>query len=486
MSKKYVLQLSSKYKVEVDTARFQVRSGLAGVLDIANLLTPALWYLFLYLLFPAAHFLGMADAGGAHLLWLYGFVVSLLFLQIIKRLISKSDYLPTVPYDLLLLTFTSLVAISLFISVLSTEQTFSIWGGKNLRVISGLSIIVLWFLYYLTNIFARNSVLFSRTVHFFAWSPVVAVVVNLLANVPYYQGIAMPMMVMAPAWLWLVLSKTSGKFVYALNLLLSLVMLAELKDGLSVFIFTASILVAGVLVFVANYKGIGKLFSNLNKGVNKLISRKATLSGFLNDNDYALYILLTALTVVAGALWMLSNSDQQIFTGLTNGIELLDLGSGVRTILFGNGLTLLGGSFVLQFLHSYGVLSSIVIVIFLVWVFKDLITQFFRQKGSEQRGVILFVLTFLTTSLITFIVSVGSDLHFILFWLFLGFAGVLKSVYVQKTKLALKNDVNKFNKLKNSTMGIGLQYARIAIILLLVLCVFYFWSLLQLIQGFIS
>ena len=151
MSKKYLLNVGpKKFTFSTDIGLFRMRGGLAGLLDLLNNLTPLLWKVFLLLLFPAYFFLDINQPGVSYLSWLYGFMVVLLFMQIMKRILSRSDYLPTVPYDILLLIFVSVATISIFISLLVSKGEFSIWGGADLRIISGISLIAYWFVYYLT------------------------------------------------------------------------------------------------------------------------------------------------------------------------------------------------------------------------------------------------------------------------------------------------------------------------------------------------
>ncbi|MBW7954060.1 hypothetical protein H3C67_04720, partial [Candidatus Dojkabacteria bacterium] len=138
------------------------------------------------------------------------------------KLLGKGDFLPTVSYDLLLLTYTSVIAISLLLAVVNSQNTFALWGGGLYRIISGLSIIAYWFLYYLTNIFGRQEGMLRRSIELIAISAMIAFVVSLanaLLEYPFPLGVGIfhGYVLLMPVWLLLSLSSVRLNKLFFVN-----------------------------------------------------------------------------------------------------------------------------------------------------------------------------------------------------------------------------------------------------------------------------
>jgi len=184
MKNKYKLQLSKDYTLNLDISFLKLRAGYRpGFADMTGIIGRALWYIF-FIFILSSHIFYQDQASLAPLFWVYIFSVTLLAFQILRKIVLKGEFLPTVPYDLILLTFTTLVAISLFVNSLDAGEEINIWGGPILRLYSGLSLICFWFIYYLTVINFSSKKHLDKLLTTLSYAPVVAGILNILA---YFQ-----------------------------------------------------------------------------------------------------------------------------------------------------------------------------------------------------------------------------------------------------------------------------------------------------------
>ncbi|KXK09660.1 MAG: hypothetical protein UZ20_WS6002000356 [candidate division WS6 bacterium OLB21] len=282
MSRKYTFKLAPKLAFNIYLPS-SVKYGGEGLLTMLLYLQPRFWKFFLVFLIPVFFVTGTQDFGASHLLFLYAFVVLILFTQIMLKLLGKGDFLPTVSYDLLLLTYTSVIAISLLLAVVNSQNTFALWGGGLYRIISGLSIIAYWFLYYLTNIFGRQEGMLRRSIELIAISAMIAFVVSLanaLLEYPFPLGVGIfhGYVLLMPVWLLLSLSSVRLNKLFFVNFVISIVLLG---------LYPAIEFVIGLLVAFSVLLLI-ELLSNKGK-IKQLTTKFSKDFDLYSDNQIKLF-----------------------------------------------------------------------------------------------------------------------------------------------------------------------------------------------------
>lgn len=199
-------------------------------------------------------------------------------------LLGKADYLPTVSYDLLLLTYTSVIAVSLLLSIVSQRDSFPLWGGSSYRIISGLSLIAYWFVYYLTNVFGRQEGMLRRSIEMIAYSGLVAVVwtafLSLIdSSLMLGYGIADAMVVLLPFWSWMFLSAPRRRLIYGFNMLVAVIVLLQSASVAIIIALMASSLVLLAILAATQRGTFRKQLASLVKTLMTTVIRRSAWAG---------------------------------------------------------------------------------------------------------------------------------------------------------------------------------------------------------------
>lgn len=484
MSSKYILKLSSKRNISVDLGSIQLRYGLAGLLDFLRLATSVFWPVFVLLLGVSGLYYNVDDPGLGIILWVYAFVVILLFIQICKRILGSTNYLPSVSYDLLLLFFTSIAVISIFISLLSSSLGFSIWGHKELREISCLSIIAYWFLYYVINATHLDLAKLMRSVTYLSLAPVLVAVVNFISGNSLVYSIDDLMILTAPVWMVMFLSHDKNKLLYLANLLLSLLALVNSSFLTAVMGMWVSLVVLFVLTLLRNRHQLPELFKDLNKGIDGVIDRKTGIAKMITENSQALILFFSLLFAVVAGIWIRLNSQVGIFYNLENGVGSVNFSGGIVKALFGNGLVQLNATALTTFVNDYGLVSTLLFIVFLAVVVRNLIKEILKDK--EQTPLFYFSLLSIIAVIVYATLGQVSEITLLFFWFAASFAGVLKAVVVDKIKLKEDMEVTEFSRFASKFSRNGLQLLQLLMVVLVLMLILYFLVLLSSISKFIS
>ena len=487
MSKKYLVNIGPRtFRFPPDFSFFTFRSGLAGLLDFANKVTPVLWQIFLLLLFPSFYFLDVNQPGISYLIWLYGFVVMLLFLQILKKLISKGDYLPTVPYDILLLFFVSLTTIAMFVNLYVLKGQLSIWGGPSLRLISTVSLIAFWFVYYLSNIYNQSQYRWSRAVKLLTASMLITVVFNLFTAASYADGILLPVVLLAPAYLWLALTAKKHRWLYVLALIVSAVMLVEFKNPVLILSTLAGMLVPVAMIILKFRKNVKQLLVQVSSDTDKLIERKLSFGEFLRHNSEIIYLLLFLIMLVVGFTWIRSDSSVNIFRELETGFGIFRQNLTVPALMIGKSLVQTDGSLLIQFVAAYGLLGTLLmggfIIMMLVWVIRQAVSGKFKY----DYGFFMFLVSVITANLFYFTLAKADELQLIFLTVIISLAASIKNATQAKKPSVLSAEVQEFEKVKNPVVRRILGILQSVSALGLVAGFMLFLILLQTIRAAIS
>ncbi len=411
------------------------RSQLTAV-NLFLALERTLWGVFLLFLFATTLFSSAEPTVGL-VIWFYTGVLTLLALQVIKRILLKGEHLPAVPYDVLVLTLTTFVAIALFISTLRAQTAFSVWGSGSLALYSSVSIIAFWFLYYLTIANFRNHERMTKFMSIVAWMPVVGLLVNLLQGDKLFAGFTVLGILLLPAWGALLVY--SPRKIYLFNLLGGVYLLLTTR---SAFALATVLIVSLVMVGVKLYgmrTSLRQDFAKFAAELKSVFADKLSLSHTVSNNAQVSFLLLALTAIVVAALRLLVQFDNNIFENFASGFKLfvesfsaLGTNQKILTVLFGNGLVANSQTYFSQFLHSYGLINLVIFSILLVLLLRAQYKLFAEKLTAEQKGSVAFVFMSLVTMIVFFLFAQADPLMIVSFWVLLAFAGVQSMVLLAK------------------------------------------------------
>lgn len=372
MRSKIIINLAPKLQIPLDLKIFHFRKGFAFVLDLALKLSTVLVFLILggfYLL----DFTGQ-NSGIAVILALFGLMLSLLVVQLVKKLLAKGEMLPQVRNDLPLLFLTTIIAASLFIATAIAKTNTNIWGGADLRSLSGIAFIAYWLFFYLISVNIQGRKSLSRALYAYWLAPSLLLLgwLILFRDLTDIQTTALSLTL--PASLWLLLTQEKNKLLHAINTIIPLVLLLFFANKEALFSVWISFALAFITITITRRNQLGEMFRTLD------IKHKGS-------QGVVYYYLLSLLATLGGIFWALQNLSIVFFDNLFLGAEGLtfkDLG----TLLFGNGLNSFTATKALQFANIYGAIAVIVLLA-VIFIITKSTWKAFKKTGSLMNKELL-------------------------------------------------------------------------------------------------
>ena len=480
MARKLTLRLAPSVNLNLNLKPPQIKLNRALLLDLIIKLNRLLWLVFFVLAFSAQLFKDQADLGS--LLWVYVFMLMLLGLQIIKKILGKGDYLPIVAYDAQLLLFTTFSAISLFASTINaSNKNLNIWGGEDLRFISGLSIIAFWFLYYLTLANFSEKEGFAKLVKLLGISILLGLVFSVISGAGILLGLATIYIILLPSWLWLLLFETKARWFYFLNLLVAILLWRQIIDPVNTFVVWLVFAISFILLFLKNRLQLKKLFTRLNSDIDKLISKKLKLSQLLVKNAQVIYLVLAGLVSMIGIAWLVANKASGIFDLLTSGLSVFVKDLTVTNFFLGRGLVTIEGSFLTQLLYSYGVVVLLVLFFTVGLAIKDLLKYFFKKDVSK-----LSLFASIVGVLLLMFLGKITDIIMLTFWLVFTLIGVYKMTQIDKRVIQINKGVREASPDLKENVRRTLHFVQFLAVIIIVVAVVYTLTLISKLTLFID
>lgn len=450
------------------------RGGMEGVLDIVNFLDKAAFVLFLSLIFSSFHFFNSAKAELSHLIWVYAFVVILFGLRLCITFLAGKQFMPAVSYDLMLLTYTAFISILLFTNTLSKDVSPSIWGGQSSRVFSGLSIIAVWFLYYLVVARTNNLEKLARQVGLLLSGPIFATIFVIMTGIVVHPGVVIALASIFPGLMLLSGNKSLVlRLLSIINLLLLLLFAVSLKSSDVNFVLLVAALVAIVFELITQARTFIPVFKNFFADSSRFIKGDMSVNSYLANNGRFIYrfVLKAVIIILSVNLYLQKYEPLQL---LNQGMQSLVNGNTPGRLLLGNGLSSATGSYLTQFVHIHGVLALIALIIIVAVVIKDLFRN--QNKSTLNQFIGLGILV----NLVVFIFHQASEIQFIVFWILLAWAGSLKFIAAQKQK---KQEQLKLWVIKNYGW---FKFVQLAVVLVSIFTVIYFLNILTIINKYLT
>lgn len=401
------------------------------------------------LLFIGFEYLSWSGTTGS-ILYLYYAVIILLGFLTVQKLLLKGDFFPMVGFDIESLIFVSSFAISLFISIVVFQTKQNVWGGAELRSLSGLSIVSLWFVFYIiaSYIVAKKS--FNKAFTLFFIAPIVALlafVFNLKAVVTNTADVIVLMQI---GFIWLTFSKTNTKWLGLINLILSCILIFWATATAQVI--TLAALLFSLIVYVyTNRKNLAKYIVQLDKSTREFVHKKMSFPKLVSTNPQMFIFTVLILTMVVALFAVLNNPTRiDIIPYFVKGFNSVSGSQSWQTALFGHGLKSISASTAFTVIYSFGVLPIITFIFLAFRIIKTLIKSFHKinnnAEGEAIKGKFLILFVILINILVYMIFGHILDVVVVLFWVVLALISALIDVsnkrdIIQTNELYVFKDV---------------------------------------------
>lgn len=479
MRSKIIIRLGPKITLPLNLSFLDIPKGKLGVFTLVDKLSLII-SLILILGVLTWELLGQS-AGGSLTTIIYGFVIILFFLYVLKVALAKNQLIDQIAFDIPLLIFTTFIALSLFMGTAIFKNSTNIWGGSSLRMLTGVSIIAYWFLYYLLNTNLLKRKLIQKSLLAFWLAPLYALLVWLVTFSDLLPDQQVVLGLMLPASIWLVLTQSKHVWLHVINVIISLVVLITFADrtviAINIMIFTISMLV----IVIKNKNNLVKLFTQLDK----LPEAKNQWMTYIQQNSTVIYLMVSALAFAIGVFWAVNKLTNVVFDPLLLGFYSLQFND-ITSLLLGNGLTTISASTMLRFIHIYGLIPTLALVGCGVVIIREMLKTYKVASTQSIKGIIVWLLTSALAGFL-YLLLAGAYIETLIITLLvqLLFFGLIKQFVDNKTISTRKVEMVDFTSIKNIRNRDYLKILQICFIILVFFAAYYLLSSLNYINIFL-
>jgi len=442
MAKEILLKLNknSIFRLKLGGYDFSFKGIITKLIMLSELVLAG----YLTLAFAAEYLFITLSVGSISLL--YYAVVTLIALQILKLILSRTDFFPTLNYDLQSLLAISFIALSLCINIIILRNPQNVWGGVALKGLSGISIIAGWFLYYLigTTFLRKNGA--KQVVSLIGIAMLFACltfIINLRAvNV---TGLADLFILLSGGIIWIILTQKRLSYVALANIFLTIIMLPWASAGAKVAAYFSFFFTAATIIYIKRKTLLASVVS-MDSDTEEVIQSGSGIMKYLRANSAMMYLTLSALIAIIGGVMLVVNGSELNLSALfVNGANTFAKNTNVGIVLIGSGLAQTNTTTFFAVLNGYGLLAVLAFSALVVWMFKNLFDLLSRVREKTEKGIIFFVLTTLVSICAFFMLYTPLDMVFILFWMLVALTAILVEQHIRHRELKMDFTPRKFS-----------------------------------------
>lgn len=479
MRSKIIIHLGPKLALPIDLSFLNIPKGKPGIVDVINKLNILVSFVFLLGILIWELLGGSLNTNLITII--FGTVIVLLALNICKLIISKQELLSQIPFDIPLLTVTTIVAMSLFTGTAIFKNTTNIWGGANLRAIAGVSLIAFWFLYYLLASILNGKKMLQQALVSFWLAPIVALLTWLLTFRDFINPQISFLSMLLPGSLILVLTQTKHRPLHIINLVIAIVMLFVGKDIYAIFITIVTFFVTFLIIIIKHRNSLGEKF----RALDNFPKKRQEIASYINNNFIPLYLLFSTIVIIAGIFWLKDNMNKAFFYALTLGFQSISF-AGIGNLLMGNGLNTIAASTVMRFVNIYGLIPCLAILASLFFIVKNILKAYKKTSSQSNRGLFIWLATLIGMCFTYLLLTpISSDLLVSIMFLALLFLGLFSQLILTKTKAETSLQIRSFEKIKNLKLRLALTIGQYVLIVAIILAVIYLLSSINYINIFL-
>jgi len=403
-------------------------------------------YMFLVLGFE---YLWFTDGIG-NIVVIYFLGILLIGIHFLKRVLGSGDFFPTVAFDLETLILVSTVVLSLLLNILIFKNTKDVWGTTDTKLLSAISVVAFWFIYYLISINSQGKETLKKFFVVFNIGFYVALILYVFSLSSKITNIADMFVVFMPAFIYMVLQDGKIKWIGLANLMPSIILL-----------FFASASAQVTTLFVLFVEIVFCVFRN-----KKTISR------------YRRLISLLSVGLTISLLSLLLNQNRvEISLLLTHGFQSIQGALTLQTFFFGNGLSNIGTLFQNIF-FSFGILP-LMAFIYLTTVYVKTVTKLDMKKNTELVPFRKILNISFLSLILYFVIGAGSGVSIAVFWVLTIFASIFVSVNKSHKPFLVVPKVNSFQGIDDESVKEFLSFLQKVILIVLILGIIFLENQLQ-------
>lgn len=483
MSKKMIIRFNPKYSLRFDPSFFKLRPGWQAIFfDIADKLLQILIPLYILLIFSFDLLSGTQGIGS--IISLYALIITALILQIVKRVLGKSEYLPQVSYDLILLFFTTLIAISLFYHTAIAKDQINLWGGYSLRTISAISIIAYWFFYYLILSNSRDKKSLGLLIKSFFWAPIVMGVITLISfrEIPVATSTAISCFI--PGLIILLLTQKKNLLVIFINLIFALTITFISNNAFAIFSILVTFILTFIIILVSKRNKLFNMIRSLDKITRSEIKKEPL--ALINKHSLLIFFFLSLIISLYSLFWLTRNLSQDFFNGIVLGLGSLKF-AGITEFLIGNGMADSAGGKIWQLIYSYGLLPILTLCLFLFYFWRDQLKMIKSSLSLPILGLIFWAIsTLFTLTILLLIQNSALEVVIIISIFLVSILIQLKLIYLDKKEYNYSRELNLLSNTKDSRNKFLLKLSQFVLASLLIIAAIYLLCSLNYINIFLT
>ncbi|MEI7579366.1 MAG: hypothetical protein WCJ58_05000 [bacterium] len=376
------------------------------IFRVLSLLQKISWMVFFASFFVLPVF-GGKNQEQATLIYLYFFVIWHFALHLSRSILVRDNFLPVVPFDLILLLFTTFVTSSLFLTTVAHETSYNIFGGRDFKAFSGVSIIAFCLLYFLGVAGYLTKVLKPWHLLILPFSFFSGMFCDYLINFEFLSDWKIIIWMIFPTILFLIFNKPSSKFKFGI-LFCEIILLIFNWDNHYAALIS---IILGIIIIIwklLNIHRILKVMKNFSNDFRLVWQRKLSMSKFYKRNSLVFFMINAGLVYLIILVWLVY---QNSFSSLLSNFHLANLPS-LKAFWIGAGLQGSILSTISMILNSYGFFTFILFVLFIGFNFRQRYLYF--QKVPVAGTIFLINLI---TFVVFFCLTKFNQMVLILFWL---------------------------------------------------------------------
>jgi hypothetical protein len=354
MAKEILLKINKNrvFRLKLGGYDFSFKGIISKLIMLSELVLAG----YLTLAFAAEYLFATLAVGSTSLL--YYAVATLIALQVLKLILSRTDFFPTLNYDLQSLAAISFVALSLCINIIILRNPQNVWGGIALKGLSGISIIAGWFLYYLigTTFLRKNGA--KQVVSLIGIAMLFACltfIINLSAvNV---TGLADLFILLSGGFVWIILTQKRLNYIALANIFLAIIMLPWASAGAKIAAYFSFFFTAATIIYIKRKTLLSSVVS-MDSDTEDVVQNGNGIMKYLRANSLMMYLTLSALIVIIGGVILVINGSELNLSALfVNGANTFVKNTNAGIVLIGRGLGQTNTTTFFAMLNGYGMLA---------------------------------------------------------------------------------------------------------------------------------
>jgi hypothetical protein len=363
--------------------------------------------------------------------WLYLAIVLLVVFQFIKKIWFKGDFFAPVSYDVLFLLFTTIIAFSLFNSSLNVDNKFNVWGGQAARMMSGISMVSYWFLYYFFLHNHNTQKHLNRFIKIFAYSFVIGFIISLFVVPNYFDVFNQVLILTLPLWIFMSLVAFRQSKIYIVNLILSLIAMLIVQDPIMITSMIVG-LMTGIVLLIVKYKlKLKEMFIKFDSDIDKFSEKKLNLIEILEKNTAVIFITTSVPIILILFFWIISENTNLISETMSSYI----FQENITSLLFGSGLTVTSATFLNNMIDVFGIIGVLFFFVLVLVILSKTIKSFVIESTKDSHEYVLlgFGISLIAILTAIFLANI-TDITFIVFWLLIAIVVQYKNLFIDKAK----------------------------------------------------